>query len=131
VLEPFLLTRSAHGMVGVLAAAALSHPALMRVPSARNALPASVLAVLTFAGGVLIYGDYRAGPKRVLLGEALWLAQAFEVKEHLGFFVAVLAIAGAGLLRAGAVADARRCYQAGAALAWVVVATGWLVSGWG
>ena len=123
--------RSAHGMVGVLAAAALSHPALARVPNARNALPASVLAVLTFAGGVLIYGDYRAGPKRALLGEAFWLAQAFEVKEHLGFFVAVLAIAGAGLLRAGAVAAARRCYRAGAVLAWGVVAIGWLVCGWG
>ncbi len=130
MLDPFILLRSAHGLVGVLAAAALLHPALAPAASARSALSASVLAVATFAGGVGIYGDYRAGVKRVLLGEAFGLAQAFEVKEHLAFYVMVLAVSAAGLLHAGAPDLARACYRGAAGLAWVAVGIGWLVSGW-
>ncbi len=130
MFDAFALLRSAHGFVGVLAAAALTHPALARVPNPRNALPASLIVTLAFGGGVFIYGDYRAGPKRVLLGEAFALAQAFEVKEHLAFVAISLAIGGAGLLRAGEPALARTCYRWAAALAWVVVGIGWLVSGW-
>lgn len=118
--------------MGVLAAAALTHPALARQPNPRNALPASALAALAFGVGVGIYGDYRAGVKRRLLAEALPLARAFEVKEHLGFVVVILAVGAAGLLRAGPSARglARQCYGAAAVLAWAVVGIGWLVSGW-
>lgn len=114
----------------MLAAAALSHPALARAPNVRNALPASILAVLAFSGGLFIYEDYRVGVKRVLLGQASELAQVFEVKEHLAFCVIVLAVAGLGLLRAGAPDVSRSCYRAAAALGWVVIGMGWLVSGW-
>lgn len=126
-------------MVGVLAAAALSHPALARparsAPASsgadRGALAGSVLAVLAFGLGVAIYGDYRAGLKRELLAQAFGLSQAFEVKEHLAFSVVVLAVAAAGLGRAGEGDLSRTCYRAAAGLAWVVVGIGWVVGGWG
>lgn len=114
----------------MLAAAALTHPALARAPNPRNALPASVLAVVAFGGGVFLYGDYRAGVKRRLLAEAYPLARAFEVKEHLAFLVVVLAVGAAGLLRAGERGVSRQAYASAAALAWAVVGIGWLVSGW-
>jgi hypothetical protein len=123
--------RSAHGFVGVLAAAALTHPALQRAPNPRNALPASLLTVATFGGGWWIYASYRSGVKHKLLAEAYPLAMAFEVKEHLAFVTVILAVGAAGLLRAGAKDLARRCYQTAALLAWAVIAVGWLVSGWG
>lgn len=132
-------------MVGVLAAAALTHPALaravrweeqrVRAPGAPglagSGLAASGLAVLTFGVGVGIYGDYRAGLKRELLAEAFALSQAFEVKEHLAFSVVVLAVAGAGLMRAREETLARTCYRTAAGLSWVVVGIGWVVAGWG
>ncbi len=116
--------------MGVLAAAALTHPALARTAQGSSALAASALAIVSFGSGLLIYGDYRAGVKHELLGHAFGLAQAFEVKEHLAFCVVVLAGAGAGLLRAGAPDLARTCYRAGASLGWLVVGIGWLVCGW-
>lgn len=130
MMDSFALARSAHGFVAVLAVAALWHPALARVPNLRNAMPASVLTVLTFGAGVLIYPSYRSGVKRELMREAWMLAQAFEVKEHIGFCVMVLAAGGAALLWNGERALARTCYRAAASLGTVVAIIGWWVSGW-
>ena len=131
-MSGWLLARAAHGMLGVLAATALTVPAL-RPPAPGGRLPAllaSGLTVGTFGAGLCVYDGYRSGVKHQLLAHAFRLAQAFEVKEHLAFCVVVLAVSGAGLQRAGADVDARVCYRGSALLAWVVVGIGLVVSRW-
>ena len=130
----FSLLAHIHGHFGVLAAAALVHPALLlRTP--RRAVGVSwgtaVLAAVAFGGGLFIYPDYRRTVRRSLFAAHPALGWAFERKEHLAVAVVALAVAGA-LLQSGAggVSEARlraaaqRAFAVAALLAWVVVALG-------
>ncbi len=135
------LARTLHGHVGVLAAAALAHPAFLL---ARGGVvsrgcrwaagAATSLVVLTFSAGWALYPGYRRDPKPALLREAPALAWSFETKEHLAFYVLVLAVVGAVLIfrrpSAGGVRAARWCYGAASVLAFVVVALGSSVGSW-
>lgn len=93
---------SAHGFIGVLATAALLHPAiLMRKgrPLSRGAkysiALSTLFAVAAFAMGILIYEDYRSHVKRVLFSVNPTAGYFFETKEHLAFVVVSLAVGGA------------------------------------
>jgi hypothetical protein len=140
VFELVALLRALHGHVGVLAAAALLHPVFtlrtgpLRRGTRYGVVAASLLAVATFSAGWALYPGYREGTRRELLAHASGLARAFETKEHLAFYVVVLALAGLGLalwapdgpgLRA-----ARWCYGLASALAFVVAALGSTVGAW-
>lgn len=92
---------SVHGLFGVLAAAALLHPAI----SLRRGLPLSrgmrwslglTTAVVAgaFALGLTIYEDYREVVKRGLFAKAPEVGFLFETKEHLAFAVLALALGG-------------------------------------
>lgn len=135
------LLRSLHGHVGVLAAAALAHPAFLLRPGARPsrgvrlaAGAASTLTLLCFSAGWALYPGYRRSPKPTLLREAPDLARSFETKEHLAFYVLVLALVGAALvLRSpgpGALRAARWCYGVASVLAFVVAGLGSAVGAW-
>jgi hypothetical protein len=130
----FSLLAHIHGHFGVLAAAALVHPALL-LRTRRRALGASwgaaALAAVAFGGGLFLYPDYRKAVRRALFTEHPSLGWAFERKEHLAVAVVLLAIAGALLQTGrGEVSDGRlrvaaqRAFAAAALLAWVVVALG-------
>lgn len=95
------LLQSIHGHLGVLAAAALFHPAILL----RDGRPLSrglrwslgLTAVVTsaaFALGVGIYEDYRAIVKRPLFLESVEAGLLFETKEHLAYAVVVLTLGG-------------------------------------
>ncbi len=130
----FSLLAHIHGHFGVLAAAALVHPALL-LRTRRRANGASwgaaALAAVAFGGGLFIYPDYRKTVRRALFVAHPALGWAFERKEHLAVAVVTLAVAGA-LLQSGPrdVSEARvrvaaqRAFAAAALLAWVVVALG-------
>jgi branched-subunit amino acid transport protein len=100
-----LLTRvleAVHGHVGVLAAAALLHPAiLMRKGKtlsrgARYSIVLSTLfAVSAFALGIFIYEDYRTSVKRALFGLNMQAGYLFETKEHLAYAVVTLSVGAA------------------------------------
>lgn len=95
------ILESVHGLFGVLAAAALLHPAI----SLRRGLPLSrgmrwslglTTAVVAgaFALGLTIYEDYREVVKRGLFAKAPEVGFLFETKEHLAFAVLALALGG-------------------------------------
>ncbi len=95
------ILESVHGLFGVLAAAALLHPAI----SLRRGLPLSrgmrwslglTTAVVAgaFALGLTIYEDYRGVVKRGLFAKAPEVGFLFETKEHLAFAVLALALGG-------------------------------------
>ncbi len=129
----FSLLAHIHGHFGVLAAAALVHPALL-LRTRRRALGASwgaaTLAAVAFGGGLFIYPDYRKTVRRALFAAHPALGWAFERKEHLAVAVVALAVAGAFLQSGPEVSDGRlrvaaqRAFAAAALLAWVVVALG-------
>ncbi len=105
------LLEAIHGHVGVLAMAALFHPALLLWsgrPLSRNgklALAASVLLVsVAFALGLLIYPAYREEVKPELFVASERAGLLFETKEHLAW-IALAGALGAGV--AGLVAPAR------------------------
>lgn len=88
-----------HGYLGVLAVAALLHPAILlregRVPSRRarlSILGATGLAVATFGAGIAIYGSYRRLVKRALFSDSVRAGLTFETKEHLAVVVVSLAV---------------------------------------
>ena len=135
------LLRSLHGYTGVLAAAALLHPVVTlprRGPLRRGtrwAVGASTaLAVTAFSAGWALYPGYRTGTKRELLGQAPVLARAFETKEHVAFYVVVLAVAGLGLALRAPDAEglraARWCYGLAGVLAIGVIGLGVTVGAW-
>jgi len=83
-----------HGYLGVLAAAALLHPALsLRTgkPLSRRGhyamLAATFLTIATFGGGLTVYGKYREIVKRQLFSDSLRAGLLFETKEHLAVTV--------------------------------------------
>ncbi|CAG0993553.1 hypothetical protein ARNL5_03437 [Anaerolineae bacterium] len=90
-----------HGHLGVLAAVALLHPALLLwrgAPLSRRGRWAVSLSTLitsaAFGLGVAIYEAYRADVRRELYREAPAVALLFETKEHLAFAVICLALGG-------------------------------------
>ena len=130
-----------HGHVGLLAALALAHPAVLLRRPRRNvftvAFAATALVTTTAAVGALLYPHYRTSIKPALFAATPLVGQLFERKEHLG--VAALVLAWTGL---GALALARRRDEAaidlgrlafvaytGAALMALVVAGAGLVVG--
>jgi len=131
------LLESVHGHLGVLAAVALVHPALLLrrgkplTTGTRLSVVLTTLAcVLAFGLGVGIYGDYRASVKPELFRLSARAGFLFETKEHLAFATAAFALgaAAAALLAPGDAEAVRRLsatlYGAAAVLALVVVAIG-------
>ena len=127
------LLESFHGHLGVLAMAALVHPALLLwkgTPLSRNARIALAAAVgLTlgaFALGLTIYPAYRVEVKPELFRVAPDVGMLFETKEHLAWIAlaAALGAGTAGLLAPPKAVRARRVAGrvfAGAALTCAVV----------
>ncbi|MBX3251220.1 MAG: hypothetical protein KF901_28845 [Myxococcales bacterium] len=132
---------SVHGLFGVLAVAALLHPAILLregVPLSRGArwsvgLTGAVTAA-AFGLGVGIYEAYREHVKRGLFQYDRAAGLLFETKEHLAWAVVVLALGGAA---AGLLAPPRDrrlrqlaalSFAGAAALCVVVVALGVYVS---
>lgn len=115
------LLESIHGHLGVLAAAALLHPAILLRrgrPLSRGlrwsiGLTTAVVA-LAFATGLTIYDGYREHVRPQLLLEHYDTALLFETKEHLAWAVLTLAL-GAGMAALAAPRDAKRIRQAAAA----------------
>ncbi len=113
--------QSVHGQLGVLATAALLHPALLlrrgQRPSRRGrwALVLSAgFAVLAWSAGVFIYPDYRRVVKRPLFHLSTEAGLLFEVKEH--FAVAVVCLALGGLVAALVAPAGERAIRRAAAL---------------
>ncbi|GAB4215187.1 MAG: hypothetical protein OHK0013_40530 [Sandaracinaceae bacterium] len=95
--ELLRLLESVHGHLGVLAAVALLHPAILLWrgrPATRGVRLSIVLTTLlvtaAYAAGIAIYGDYRAIVKRPLFREDVAAGLLFETKEHLAFLALVL-----------------------------------------
>ena len=94
-----LLLESVHGHVGVLAAAALLHPAILlrkgKPLTSRNrwsVAGATLFSVAAFSTGILIYEDYRAQVKRPMFLASFRAGTLFEIKEHLAVIVISLAL---------------------------------------
>jgi hypothetical protein len=93
------ILESVHGHLGILAVAALLHPAIVLrkgLPLSFGAKWACVLAtsvaVLAFATGLSIYGSYREIVKRPLLLDQLDVGLLFETKEHVAWGVMTMAV---------------------------------------
>jgi hypothetical protein len=117
LLDNLRWLESMHGHLGVLAMAALLHPALLLwsgKPLSRNgklALGASVALVsLAFALGLWIYPAYREQVKPALFMADVSAGLAFETKEHLAWVSLVSAITAgvAGLAAPPKAANVRR-----------------------
>lgn len=115
------LLESVHGHLGVLAAAALLHPAILL----RRGRPLSrglrwslglttAVVTLAFATGLFIYDDYRDLVRPALLLEHYDTALLFETKEHIAWAVVSLALGG-GVAALSAPPGAKRIRQAAAA----------------
>ncbi|HLK38955.1 MAG TPA: hypothetical protein VKU41_19475 [Polyangiaceae bacterium] len=144
--DPLRLWEHVHGHLGWLAAAAVTHPAILLRPSrdggARRATLSVALAVafLTLAGafGVAMYPAYRESLRAPLFAQAPTIGYLFERKEHLAFGAILFGWAGgagyAGSLRAqGHVRSALRraahvAFVAAAAIAFVTAVLGTIVS---
>jgi len=127
------LFETIHGHFGVLAAAALVHPALLlrkgapltRGKSWSLALSA-LLTVLTFGSGTLIYPSYTRIVKRELFYASTRAGLLFETKEHLAF--AVLCLTLGALLAAVAAPRAATELRRAAALLFALAAALCLLS---
>ena len=93
--------QSIHGHLGMLAAAALIHPAIVlrrgKPLSYRGRWAVSLstgFTVLAYSAGIAIYADYRNLVKRALFHENLHAGMLFETKEHLALSVVCLALGG-------------------------------------
>lgn len=132
---------SVHGHFGVLAAAALLHPAILL----RRGLPLSrgarwsvglttLVTALAFGLGLGIYEAYRELVKRPLFAFDPEIGLLFETKEHLAWAVVTLALGGAGAAFAAGPRDRRLrqsaalAFALAAALCLVVVALGTYVA---
>jgi hypothetical protein len=116
------LLATVHGYLGVLAAAALLHPAILL----RDGRPLSrgmrwsigLTAVVTsaaFSLGVSIYEDYREIVKRPLFVASRTVGLLFETKEHLAYAVIALTL-GAAVCAFAAPADEPRLRRLAAVL---------------
>lgn len=98
-MNPWTLVESIHGHLGVLAAAALLHPAILL----RDGRPlsrgirwslglTSAVTAGAFGLGLTIYEPYRAQVKRPLFVESPDAGWLFETKEHLAYVVLALTV---------------------------------------
>lgn len=131
MVDLYLLLQHLHGLWAALAVAALLHPAVRHLPKGplprghRLSLGLSLLAIwLTFGLGLFIYPSYRVAVKPARLWQAPWAANLFESKEHIAWYVVVLATLGTGLaVGTSARRLAQQCFMAAFALGlWVLVA---------
>ncbi|MBX3270404.1 MAG: hypothetical protein KF729_09100 [Sandaracinaceae bacterium] len=126
------LVTSVHGIVGVLALAAMIHPAIFL----RDGRPLSrglrlslgltaLVTALAFGMGVAIYEDYRAIVKRPLFVRDPAAGLLFETKEHLAFaaLALVLGAAACALLAPRARRDLRQLAAVGFAAATAITLT--------
>ena len=134
------LFESMHGHLGVLAAVALLHPAILLWngrPATRGVRWSIALTTLltcaAYAAGIGIYADYRRLVKRALFRDDPTVGFLFETKEHLAFIALCLAL-GAVLpsLARGPEGEgqrrlAARLYAGAAIAVWTVGALGTLV----
>ena len=131
-----------HGFAGLLAVAALIHPALLlrtgKAPGRRARLAmvlATLFAVAAFGTGISIYGAYRQHVKRALFTDSVRAGLLFEAKEHLAVLVVSFATGAclAVLLAPRSASASRRVasllYAIAALVALGVVALGTYVSG--
>ncbi len=107
------LLASIHGYFGVLAAAALLHPAILLrkgAPLSRGGRWSLALTALVtsigFGLGISLYGSYRSQVKRALFTDSIHAGLLFETKEHLAVLVISLAL-GATVAALTAPRDAR------------------------
>lgn len=139
MIDPVQLARTLHGHLGLLAAVALLHPALLLPDAAPlrrgtrwSTALATALLTATVAAGFGLYPGYRAHDKPLLLIEAFPVAQLFETKEHLAFYALALGWSGCALAFHGHDARARRlarrCFGLAAALAFTVGLLGSVVA---
>lgn len=131
------LLESVHGHLGVLAVAALLHPAIflrrgkpMSAGVRLSVVLSTVGALLAFASGLVVYPAYREHVRATLFARSTTAGLLFETKEHVAFFVLCIAV-GAGTCAIVAPRDApelRRsaawAYAAAAGLCLLVVAMG-------
>jgi hypothetical protein len=119
LIEPYLLLKTLHGMLGALLVVALVHPYFR--PPGRWQLRL-ILGIATLLGGIgiFLYPTYRIQVKPARLWNAPWAARLFETKEHLGFFVLVL-VAGGCLLSLKQAPEGRLCLR----LAFLVALLTW------
>ncbi len=126
-----------HGHLGILAAAALIHPALLlragKPLSSRQRLvvaACALLVVAVFGSGLLLYPEYVTQVKVGLFLRSVRAGQLFETKEHLAYAVLCNTLGASacallapkqsrGLRRAAAV-----LFAVGAALCLLVVGLG-------
>jgi hypothetical protein len=120
-MNPLRILEALHGHAGVLAAAALYHPAILLrrgqqlSRGARYALALSTgFAITAFALGISIYESYRSSVKQNLFRIDMKAGFFFETKEHLAFIVIVLALGALGCAFS-APKEARSLRQAAAA----------------
>ena len=121
------LLESVHGHLGILAAAALLHPAILlrKGRALSRGLWWSValttgLVVFAFGTGLSIYDDYRAVVKPELFRASASAGLLFETKEHTAWAVLVLSL-GAGAVAALAPKEGKHMRQS-AALMYAVAA---------
>lgn len=121
-MNPLALWTAIHGYLGVLAAAALLHPAILL----RRGSPLSrggrwsvgltaLVTTLGFSLGIFLYGSYRAEVKRPLFTESIRAGLLFETKEHIAVGVVALTL-GAALAALYAPRDARTIRRVAALL---------------
>ena len=131
------LLETVHGHLGVLAAAALLHPAiLMRRGAALSyrskwaVMLSTAFAVAAFGSGLVVYPAYREAVRARLFLQSTAAGFLFETKEHIAFAVIALAIGGCTCAMAAPKADAHLrqsaawLFAAGAGLCLTVVALG-------
>ena len=128
---------SVHGHAGILACAALIHPAILLRrgrPLSRgmkiSVIATGVVTTLAFGLGLALYEDYRATIRRRLFERAPDVGFLFETKEHLAWAVLCLTL-GATVAALVAPREAKRvrqsaavAYAAAAVLACIVASLG-------
>jgi hypothetical protein len=111
----FALLERVHGHLALLGLAVLVHPLLslghrqgLRRGTFLTVVAGLGLLVPAFALGLGLYPTWRTQVKPLLVDRAPWVAQAFELKEHLAWFALILAVSGLGVLvSAGRLGQAR------------------------
>jgi hypothetical protein len=97
--DPTRVQEHLHGHIGWLAAAALSHPAILLRTARRRAHLAVGLAVgaVTLAAvlGATMYPAYRSRLREPIFAGSATVGYLFERKEHLAFGAVLFAWAGA------------------------------------
>lgn len=103
-MNEILLLQKIHGHLALLGLAAAIHPVLTLRRATRatwriqlSAWAASALLALCSIAGWIIYPPYREEVKRPLYRASRMLGELFEIKEHLGWYILVLCVAGAVL----------------------------------